>query len=76
MTGNGFYVFEARNTETGKTYAYTEKIPKICNLLCHMTAASGYELISASLCDSYKEALKVADFWNECAIKAGNHAFF
>ena len=75
MEKNTFYVIEAENPTTGKTYARAEKIPNNYNLIGKFTAAAGFIVISVNACDTWKEAQKIADFWNECAKSRSKLAF-
>ena len=75
MKNNSFYVVEEQHKESGKTFAYAQKVPNAYNLIGKFVPTSGFKLISVNACDTWKEAQKTADFWNEQARKKNNYAF-
>lgn len=74
MNKNTFFVIEQIEKATGKTLATARKIHNSNNLLFSFPPYRGYEIISINSCDSWKEAQKVADAWNESAKSRGLYA--
>ena len=70
-----FYVIEERSPETGKTIAHAEKVCNCFNLLGYFTPRKGLEIVSINACDTWKEAEKIAAFWNQCAREKGFYLF-
>lgn len=74
MKNNTYYVIDVKETATGKSYATALKVPNVYNLLGYFerTIAKGFELISINACGTWKEAQKIAEWWNECKTKNNN----
>ena len=69
-----YYVIveKAKNPSRLLYNARAAKIHNSNNLLCVFTAqASNIEIISANACDTWKEAQKIAAYWNKCYIENG-----
>lgn len=75
MENNTFFVIEIQDNETGKTAARAEKVNNKYNLVGLFTPARGFSLLSVNACDTWKEAQKIADFWNQCAKEKNNSMY-
>ena len=75
MENNTFFVIEIQDNNTGKTAARAEKVNNKYNLLDLRLSARGFSLLSVNACDTWKEAQKIADFWNQCAREKNNCMF-
>lgn len=72
MENNTFFVIEIQDNETGKTAARAEKVNNKYNLVGLFAPVRGFTLLSVNACDTWKEAQKIADFWNQCARQKNN----
>lgn len=62
MTGNIFVVFEIDDPKFGAV-AYAEKIDRNINLISY---GRDKRYLAMNVCNTWKEAQKVADYWNKC----------
>lgn len=58
--------------ENEKNYAYAVKVNSSDNLLSKLQIK---DIKTANICESRKEASKLADYWNECYKKNGTYMF-
>lgn len=70
-----YFVIEEKDAATEKMFAYAERVHNCNNLYKHFKPCKGFEIISINACDTWKEAQRIASFWNECARKKGNYVF-
>lgn len=75
MDHYSYYIIVQQEKETGKNYAYTEKVSNCYNLYNYFQAHKGCKITSINACKTMKEAKKISDFWNECYKKNGTYAF-
>ena len=75
MDKNTYFIIQEKNTENGKVFAHAEKVHNCYNLFKYFHPCRGYDIVSINACSTWKEAQKVANFWNECAKNNKNYAF-
>lgn len=75
MEKNSFFVIEIIENETGRTAARAQKVNNKYNLVGLFNPAKGFSLLSVNACDTWKDAEKIADFWNQCARNKNNCLF-
>lgn len=62
MNGNLFVVFEVSDPQFG-VIAYATKIPRDTNLIPY---GQNKRYLAMNVCNTWKEAQEVADYWNKC----------
>lgn len=75
MEKNTFFVITYRHKETGKQYSTAQKVANCNNLLGYFKAPKDFEILSINACDTWKEAIQIAIFWDSCAAKNGNYYY-
>lgn len=77
MEKYSYFVIDQKNTKTGKRIASALRVHNCNNLLYYFKkyTYADMELISVNACDTWKEAQKIADHWNECARANGEYLF-
>ena len=71
MSKNTYFVISGERN--GKYYAYVEKVANCYNLKGYFVNP---EIITINVCDSKKEAEKIASAWNVTWSSEGKHAFW
>lgn len=75
MNNNTFFVIEEKHNKNGKVFSHAEKVNNCYNLVSYFKPCKDFTIISINAVSTYKEARKIADFWNEGA-KAHNNYYF
>ena len=70
-----YYVITEQNNETRKLYSHAEKIPACYNLLDAFKPFTGFTILHINAVETWKEAQKTADLWNESAKNKNSYAF-
>ena len=68
-----YFVVMEKNKENDKLLAHVRKVANCYNLLDFFTPSGGFSVVSVNAMKTRKEALKLADFWNENALKNNNY---
>ena len=58
--------------EDGKYYSYAIKTKNNNNLLSVLNIKG---IVSANVCDTFKKAREIVDYWNECYKRNGTYMF-
>lgn len=75
MNKQTFFVVQQREIETGKLFAYAEKVSNNYNLYGYFKPFNGCEILSVNACDTYKHAKEIAEDWNNVAYDNGKYLF-
>lgn len=71
-----WYVIEAIDKATGKSFSWAERVHNSSNLIGYFERVQREMIVlSVNACDSKKEAERTADCWNDCARDKGNYLF-
>ena len=66
------FYYVAVETEDGQNYAFVMKVKKNENLLSKLCKNCSY----VQPCETKKEAIALANYWNDCYIKNGTYIFY
>lgn len=75
MYKNAFFILSEIEIESGKRFAYAEKVPNCYNLFNYFTPHNGCKIESINACDTFKNAKETAELWNDAYKRNGFYLF-